>query len=60
MGCAGDSEDDEGESESDDEKETSFLSLLVDELLTLHKAKDKAVRSVANVFQRCSSSIGRH
>lgn len=35
------------EEESEDEQvEESFFSLLIDKLLTLHKAKDKAVRSV--------------
>lgn len=39
--------EDEDESEIDvEEVENSFFSLLIDKLLTLHKAKDKAVRSV--------------
>lgn len=41
-----DEEEEEEDEESEEEYVESFLSLLVDKLLTLHKAKDKAVRSV--------------
>ena len=53
------SNDEEEDSDTDEEVEISFFSLLIDRLLTLHQAKDKAVRYTklvpACIFENLSS-----